>query len=194
MRLSRRTLPRRRAGEAGLAWNRPNLLSRNELSLSSPQFEDGGLLPLETASTAAGGQNLSPTLVWDPQKVSGQRLLVVVEDADAARRRPAVHCLASLDGQRFRSGRIEAGALTSGDEDEGIMLLRSTFGRGYVGPAAVRGHGLHRYVFQLFVLPMDLSPTIYGRLERRRPGKLLGEIGMPVIGRGRLTGLYDVCR
>lgn len=182
---------RRQLGEAGAAWHRVNLFSENELPLSSPQFDEGEGMPPETTSAAFGGDNLSPELVLGRPPWDGRQLLVVAEDVDASRRYPAVHCLALVEGERFRHGRLEAGALTAGREGPGVVLLRGTFGRGYVGPTPRRkGDGPHRYVFQLFILAGRLQ-TSYGRLDRLQPRALLDRVRTPVIARGRLTGVYD---
>ena len=66
-------------------------------------------------------------------------------------------------------------------------VLRSGMGRGYLGPAPVKGHGPHRYVFELFALP---SPVL-GTAEPLRPRAALGAAGAPVLARGELSGVCE---
>ena len=77
------------------------------------------------------------------------QLLLVVEDIDVPLAKPAVHCLALIDPT---AGHLDPGALSARHPGPGVRVLRSTVGRGYHGPAPVKGHGPHRYVFQLFAL------------------------------------------
>ena len=57
-------LKNRRAREAKLAWNLPNLSAPETLVLTSQAFGDGEAIPAEHAGKRAGGQNLSPQLAW----------------------------------------------------------------------------------------------------------------------------------
>jgi phosphatidylethanolamine-binding protein (PEBP) family uncharacterized protein len=61
-------------------------------------------------------------------------------------------------------------------------------GRGYLGPEPIKGHGPHRYVFQLFALATAMSG---GTLEKDSPRSVLATATGPVLARGRLTGIYE---
>lgn len=63
-------LKNRRAGEAKLAWNRPNLSAPETLTLTSEAFGDGEAIPAGHAGKRAGGRNLSPQLAWSADPVS----------------------------------------------------------------------------------------------------------------------------
>jgi phosphatidylethanolamine-binding protein (PEBP) family uncharacterized protein len=64
-------------------------------------------------------------------------------------------------------------------------------GRGYMGPEPIKGHGAHRYVFQLFALPSAIISAEDGaRLDSARPRTVLRAVNGPVLARGRLDGLY----
>jgi hypothetical protein len=64
MAIAGRLLRNRRAGDANLAWNLPNLAGPETLTLTSQAFTDGGAIPVEQAGRRAGGQNVSPELSW----------------------------------------------------------------------------------------------------------------------------------
>lgn len=189
MSLLGRLLVNRRAGETHTAWNMPNLRAAETLVLTSRDFGDGDAMPLAHAEKYAGGDNVSPHLAWTPPPSDTAELLLVVEDIDVPVGKPAVHCLALLDPA---SGHLEPGALNTRQPAPGVRLLKSSIGRGYHGPAPVKGHGPHHYTFQLFALsaPVD-SGAAAASVDRVRPRTLLPAITAPVLARGRLTGVYE---
>ncbi|MFJ4801686.1 YbhB/YbcL family Raf kinase inhibitor-like protein [Streptomyces murinus] len=185
MSLLGRLLRNRRAGEIHTAWNMPNLQGPEPLILTSRDFGDGDPMPLESCAKTIGGADLSPHLSWTAPPSGTARLLLVVEDIDVPMTRPAVHCLALIDPA---AEHLDPGALGARQPAPGVRLLRSTIGRGYHGPAPIKGHGPHRYTFQLFALaaPVDLPAP-----ERTRPRAFLPAVSAPVLARGRLTGVYE---
>jgi phosphatidylethanolamine-binding protein (PEBP) family uncharacterized protein len=189
MTLLGRLLNNRRAGETHTAWNLPNLSGPELLTLTSGNFSHGGAMPLEHGARHIGGDNLSPHLAWTPPPQGTAQLLLVVEDIDVPLVKPAVHCVALIDPT---SGHLGPGALDARQPTIGVRLVRSTIGRGYHGPAPIKGHGPHRYTFQLFALstPVDGAPDTTTP-DRARPRALLPAITAPVLGRGRLTGVFE---
>jgi len=153
-------LRNRRAGEAHLAWNRPNLHGGDALTMTSLHFDDGATMPLEHAGTRIGGQDLSPQLTWTAPPPTTAQLVLVIEDIDVPLPRPAVHCLALIDPTRVGTPphQLPAGALGAQQPGAGVRVLRSTIGRGYRGPEPIKGHGPHRYTIQLFALGAPLNP------------------------------------
>ncbi|MEU1089537.1 YbhB/YbcL family Raf kinase inhibitor-like protein [Streptomyces sp. NPDC005576] len=189
MTLLGRLLNNRRAGEAHLAWNLPNLQGPGALTLTSQDFGSGDPLPRIHCAKHVGGENFSPHLAWTALPTGTAQLLLVVEDVDVPMAKPAVHCVALIDP---RTRHLPPGALAAKEPGPGVRLLRATLGRGYHGPAPIKGHGPHRYVFQLFALaaPVDGSPGAASP-DRVRPRTLLAALTPPVLGRARLTGVYE---
>lgn len=189
MTLAGRLLTNRRAGETRMAWNLPGLRGPQTLTLDSRDFADGGALPRQHAAKAAGGADTSPHLAWTAPPAGTAELLLVVEDIDVPLPRPAAHCVALLDPALTH---LDPGALAARHPAAGVRLLRSTIGRGYHGPAPIKGHGPHAYVFQLFALaaPVAGAPGA-APPDRLRPRTLLAAVSGPVLARGRLTGTYE---
>jgi Raf kinase inhibitor-like YbhB/YbcL family protein len=180
-------LKNRRAGEAKLAWNLPNLSGPETLSLTSEAFGDGEAIPAEYAGKRAGGQNLSPQLAWSAPPEGTAQLLLVVEDADAPMPRPFVHCVALIEPSVRE---LPAGALAAKNPASGVRTLRSGMGRGYLGPEPVKGHGPHHYTFQLFALA-DPVTGAGAPVEEAKPRALLSSVSGRILAKGRLTGVYE---
>jgi phosphatidylethanolamine-binding protein (PEBP) family uncharacterized protein len=189
MTLLGRLLKNRRAGEAHTAWNLPNLHGPETLILTSRHFADGDVMPLDHCAKNIGGKNLSPHLAWTPPPTGTAQLLLVVEDIDVPLAKPAVHCIALIDPAREH---VEAGALDARRPADGVQLLRSTIGRGYHGPAPIKGHGPHHYVFQMFALSTPVqAATPTTPVNRAGPRTLLPAVSAAVVARGRLTGVFE---
>jgi phosphatidylethanolamine-binding protein (PEBP) family uncharacterized protein len=185
-------LRHRRAGETHLAWNLPNLAGPETLTLTSRGFLDGGPIPVEHAGRRAGGQNISPELSWTEVPQGCSQLLLVIEDIDAPTPKPFVHCLALIDPARavVSQTTLNPGGLSAAEPAVGVQLLRSSMGRGYLGPEPIKGHGPHRYVFQLFALTKAMT-TASTALAQGKPRAILAVPQGPVLARGRLTGTYQ---
>lgn len=180
-----RLLKNRRAGQSGLAWQVPNLACDRTLALRSPDFEHEAAIPIAHTAKRVGGADLSPALSWSAVPAGTAQLLLVVEDPDVPLSTPAVHCVALLDPALTD---LAQGALAAGDPADGVRVLRSTLGRGYHGPAPIKGHGPHRYVFQLFALGTPVPEASHGA----RPRAVLAA-ATDVLARGRLDGWYERC-
>jgi phosphatidylethanolamine-binding protein (PEBP) family uncharacterized protein len=186
-------LKNRRSRDAHSAWNFLNLQGPETLSVTSRDFVDGESIPLDHVGKRIGGKNLSPHLTWSSPPPETTELVLLVEDLDVPTPKPAVHCLAIIDPSRLEfPDHLPPGALSAREPAAGVRILRSTISRGYHGPEPIKGHGPHRYVFQVFALSRPVSSTVAGTaLDRARPRALLSSLSAPVTARGRLTGIYE---
>jgi phosphatidylethanolamine-binding protein (PEBP) family uncharacterized protein len=187
-------LRHRRPDERNYAWNQTNLIAPGTIEITSRDFTDGGTLAPRHTGTRVGGENLSPHLAWSEPPTGSAELLFLIEDIDAPLgAKPAVHCLAIIDEASLQTPHeLPPGALGKKNSAPGVTLLRSTFGRGYLGPEPLKGHGPHRYVFQIYALGHSLPDrSDRGALLKSRPRALLASIDSPVLARGRITGVYE---
>jgi len=172
-----------------LAWDTEELRSPETLVVTSPDFADGGPIPRIHAGVRLGGQELSPALAWSGVPSGTAELLLVIEDPDAPMATPYIHGLALIEPSVVA---LAQGALSAAHPGGagGVRLLRSSSGRGWIGMAPPKGHGPHRYVFQLFALAEPLSIDSKGGVEEAQPRKVLAAAG-PVLARGRIDGVYQ---
>lgn len=182
-------LKNKHAGETYLAWNLPALAGPQTLTVRSDGFEHGGTIARAHVGKRIGGTNTSPALTWTSAPEGTAQLLLVIEDVDTPTKRPATHCVALIDPE---VASVPSGGLNRDSSATGVRLLRSIMGTGYIGPAPIKGHGPHRYVFQLFALPVAIAvPAGGAALDKARPGAVLDSVTGPVLARGRLDGLYE---
>ncbi|QIS12844.1 YbhB/YbcL family Raf kinase inhibitor-like protein [Nocardia arthritidis] len=177
-------LANKRAGDEGLAWNRPNLAGGSTFRITSPDFEHESHLNVIHAGKRLGGQDRSPALTWSPPPAETAQLLLAIEDPDAPMKTPFVHAVALLDPTL---GGLPQNGLAADDPAPGALILRSGWGRGYMGPAPIKGHGPHRYVFQLFALA---EPITTGKsLESAKPAEVLA--AGRALARARIDAFYE---
>ncbi|MEU7062028.1 YbhB/YbcL family Raf kinase inhibitor-like protein [Streptomyces sp. NPDC046197] len=93
----------------------------------------------------------------DEVPAGAAQLLLVVDDPDAAMPMPYNHGIALFDPSMTG---LAQGALAAKNPAPGVRLPNSGSRRGYPGSAPIKGHGPHRYVFQLFALA---QPLVVGR-------------------------------
>ena len=178
-------LGNQRSRDAKSAWSRPNLQGPETLTVSSTAFGAGASIPKEHVGKRVGGRDVSPPLRWSEPPAGAAALLLVVEDVDVPLPTPAVHCLALIDPSLRE---LPAGALSARAPGAGVQILRSTLTRGYHGPEPIKGHGPHRYTFQLFALSAALDASA---LRRTGPRAVLAGVTAAVLARGELTGVYE---
>ena len=174
-----------RAGVESLAITRADLVPTASLSLNSPAFGDMARLPERFPADGAG---VSPPLFWSDPPAGTAMLALLVEDADAPTPQPLVHAI--LWNLPPRAGELAEGAIVAdgpGSAEQGDVGRNSYLGEGWLPPDPPRGHGEHRYVFQLFAL--DAVVEIGGETPGR--GAMLDAMAGHVLAAGVLTGTYS---
>ncbi len=154
------------------------------ITVTSPAFRDGEQIPARYRGRLVG-LNLSPPLAWSGVPADAVELVLVVEDADAPRRLPAVHALVA--GIDPIVDAAPEGALWQPSPLVGAVFGRSLLGlRGYVGPMPLRAHGPHRYFIELFALDraLGLEPGF-------RRAALIEAMRGHVRGFGVVVGTYE---
>ena len=184
----------KRPDEATYAWNQPNLSAPDTIELSSHDFTDAGVLLPRHSGRRVRGENVSPHLAWSEPPAGTAELLLLIEDIDVPLgRNPAVHCLVAIDEARLQTPHeLPTGGLDKKNPAPGVTLLRSFIGRGYHGPEPLKGHGPHRYVFELYALSHSLlNGPDRDAVLKTRPRALLAAIDAPVVARGRIVGISE---
>ncbi|MES2959118.1 MAG: YbhB/YbcL family Raf kinase inhibitor-like protein [Pseudomonadota bacterium] len=156
------------------------------ITLSSLAFADHAPMPEKYSADGAG---LSPPLHWHGIPAAAAEVVLIVEDADSPTPQPLVHAIAH--------------GLPTGDEDDGALAEGTLSGVGEVRPLVPMGrnsllqahwmppdpppgHGVHRYVFQIFALePGDPLPETPGRDALREAVLQRG------LASGCLIGTYE---
>lgn len=174
-----------RAGTAGLASADPRIAAAPEkLRLSSAAFDDGGAIPPRLCGE---GNERSPPLSWSGVPAQARSLALIVEDADIPWRRPLLHALVYGLSPRVRE--LPEGALAQKPPANAPALVfgcNALAKRRYLAPAALPGHGPHRYFFQL--LALDCMLDLRGPATRRR---FLAAVEAHVLARGKLMGSFE---
>lgn len=173
-----------RAGLDEVAFNRCDLRAGTAaIQVYSLAFNDHQPIP---AQYTADGEGTSPPLEWTGVPAGAASLVLIVEDADSPTPHPLVHAIAA--GLAPGDGALAEGALN--DETEAgdrLQIGRNSYLQaGWLPPDPPPGHGVHRYVFQIFALRQgaDLSGT---------PGRddVLKAIEEHGMASGCLIGTYE---
>ncbi len=174
----------RRAGLDTLVFNRCGMRAGlGTIQVNSLAFADHAPIP---ARYTADGEGVSPPLEWHGLPPGAGSLVLVVEDADAPMAEPLVHAI--VVDIPPEDGSLHEGALASpGHEGEDVHAGRNSYLRaGWIPPDPPRGHGQHRYAFQLFALAGG------GDAFSSKPGRdeVLAAIRERGIAAGMLVGTY----
>jgi Raf kinase inhibitor-like YbhB/YbcL family protein len=175
-----------RAGEEQLILNQTPFLDIPEsIEIRSSAFAD--LEPIPEQYTISG-EDISPPLEWGNLPSGTRELVLIVQDFDVPMPFPMVH-LVAYGLSPSKQGLVE-GALPSKNSaglDPTVKLGKNGMGvERYNGPAALPGHGVHHYVFQIFALSKTLS------FENAPFKKTVVEAMRDhVLAIGRLTGTFE---
>ena len=153
------------------------------IAITSKAFAPDGAIP---ARYTEDGDKISPPLEWVGVPPEAQALVLLVEDADSPTFRPLVHAILG-DLPPIDGGLAEGELPASGSGSERFGMGRNSFlSHGWLPPDPPRGHGPHRYAFQLFAL--DEVPSV-----SKAPGRsaLVAALRGHVIAKGTLVGTYD---
>ena len=174
-----------RAGAGKLAIAQPDLGTFETLAVSSPAFADGGRLP---ERFTADGSGVSPPLLWSGVPEGTAMLALLVEDADTPAPVPLAHAV--VWGLPAQTVRLAEGAMArdgAGSAEGGDVGRNSFRGEGWLPPDPPTGHGVHRYVFQLFALRAGAGDP------GQSPGRsaVIEAMAGRVLAAGVLTGTYS---
>ncbi len=155
------------------------------LDLTSPAFAHEARLP---PRFTADGEGVSPPLVWSEPPAGTERMVLIVEDADAPTPQPLVHAI--IWGLEADAGRLAEGAIVADDAGDaaGRDVGRNSYLReGWLPPDPPSGHGEHRYAFQLFAIGAGAGDA------GATPGRsaVIEAITGHVVAAGLLIGTYS---
>ncbi len=143
-------------------------------NLSSPAFQDTGLMPKEISCQ---GENKSPELNWTEMPKETRSLALIVEDPDAPGTTPFTHWV--LYDVPTTTVKLEAGT------DVGLNGLNGLKNNGYMGPCPPGG--IHRYYFRLYALDVPTLGLPAGATRAEVENAMKGH----VIGVADLMGRYE---
>ncbi len=118
-------------------------------SVWSPSFSDGGPMPEQYATSAAGGKNISAPLAWDSPPPGVASFAIEVVDLHPMARE-WVHWLVTdvpADARDIREG-ASGSSMPAGSRE----LLNGFGTLGWGGPQPPRGTGQHDYRFTVYAL------------------------------------------
>jgi phosphatidylethanolamine-binding protein (PEBP) family uncharacterized protein len=155
------------------------------MTLASLAFGDHEPLP---ARYTADGPGVSPPLHWGGAPAAATEVVLIVEDADSPTPQPLVHAIAhGLPGGGGGDGALTEGALGGPDVPPLVAMGRnSLLAARWLPPDPPPGHGLHRYVFQIFALEAGVAlPETPGREALREAVLARG------VASGCLIGTFE---
>ena len=153
------------------------------IQVSSLAFADHAPIP---ARYTDDGDGDSPPLQWSGVPAAAASVALIVEDADSPTPQPLVHAI--VVGLPPGDGALAETAMPSRDHDgAGLRMGRNSYLQAaWLPPDPPPGHGVHRYVFQVFAL--EAGATFDGE-----PGRdaLLEAIREHGLASGCLIGTYE---
>ena len=153
------------------------------LAVSSLAFADHAPIP---ERYTADGEGVSPPLQWTGVPAAAASLLLIVEDADSPTPQPLVHAI--VVGLPPGDGALPEAALPSRENDgAGLQVGRNSYLQAsWLPPDPPPGHGVHRYVFQVFAL--EAGADFDGEPGREAVLEAIRDHG---LASGCLIGTYE---
>jgi len=152
------------------------------LSLSSPVFVNGGMIP---AAFTCDGRNVSPPLQWSDVPAGTASFALVVEDPDAPIGNFTHWMIADIPGE---IGGLPEGVPAGDVVSQPVRAVQGVNGfhrSGYGGPCPPAGE-LHRYYFRLYALDERLEMS--GGFTKNQ---LRAAMSGHVLGEATLMGRYE---
>jgi Raf kinase inhibitor-like YbhB/YbcL family protein len=153
------------------------------IAVTSLAFADHAPIP---GRYTADGAGLSPPLQWSGVPAQASSLVVLVEDADSPTPQPLVHAIV-VDLPAADGGFGEGALPSAGHLADGFKVGRNSYLQAaWLPPDPPPGHGVHRYVFQVFALEA-------GAAFDETPGRdaVLEAIREHGLASGCLVGTYE---
>ena len=153
------------------------------ISVASLAFADHAPIP---ARYTADGAGVSPPLQWTGVPGAAASVLLIVEDADAPTPQPLVHAI--VVELPAGDGAFQEAALPSRDHGgAGLRIGRNSYLQAnWLPPDPPPGHGVHRYVFQVFAL--EAGARFDGEPGREAVLEAIRDHG---LASGCLIGTYE---
>jgi len=158
------------------------------LSLTSPAFADGGLIP---AAQAQPGRDQSPPLAWTGAPDSVKSYVLLVHDVDAAMGDGTDDLLHWLVWNIPGTATALPGGIPSGAQRPDGMRQISVSGPYYRGPAAPATGPAHHYVFELYALDITIPIAPTGMTPAATRAAVLAAMAGHVRAKGVLVGRYQ---
>ncbi len=155
------------------------------LALSSPDFQDGGVIP--DKYTSAVQNPVSPKLEWTNVPAGTQSFVLIMHDPDAALRgnpEDVLHWLAfNIPGT---ARELPQGVPAEAKLPDGTIQPQNTARRvGFLGPGNGAQNPYHHYTFELFALDTKLSLG-----EDASRDDVLKAMAGHILGKGVLVGRF----
>jgi Raf kinase inhibitor-like YbhB/YbcL family protein len=149
-----------------------------EIKITSPAFEDGGLIP---PRYTADGADTSPPLQWDSVPEGTKSIALINDDPDAPVGTWVHWVLFNLPPE---TRELAENIPPDRTLPNGAIQGTSDFGRiGYGGPAPPSG--THRYFFKIYALDTQIDLAA----GAKKP-QLLKAMDGHILGQGQLIGKY----
>jgi len=153
--------------------------------MSSPAFENGGLIPRAYANTGVtGGENVSIPYEWGGEPADARSFALLLVDRHPAAR-SWVHWLVTSIPPDTRS--LPRDASGSGMPSGSREHINSFGSVGYGGPQPPPGSGGHEYEAVLYALDADIG----GLSERMKLDEFTRAIDGHVLATARYSGLFS---